>query len=85
MTFEEEAKFLAEWESKSLAGEVLSIPELKAHLSEKLGRPISKCTLYGSLKRHNWHKVKPDTRPPKNDPIVEEEFKNYRYTWKKFL
>jgi transposase len=86
MSFEEETSFLNEWETKALAGEILTIPELRDKLSARLHHNISKGTIYSILKRHNWRKVKPDTKHPKSDPIIQEEFKkNSRYSWKKFL
>ncbi|MFH0768308.1 MAG: winged helix-turn-helix domain-containing protein [Chloroflexota bacterium] len=75
MTIEEEQEFLRRWEAKAIEGGVLSVPPVHAALVEKLGRSIPMSTTYRLLARHGWRKVQPDTRHPKSDPGIQEEFK----------
>ena len=38
--------------------------------------------VYRLLARHGWRKVAPDTRHPKSDPLVQEEWKkNFPKHW----
>jgi transposase len=81
MTVEEEREFLREWEAKATEGGVLSVPPIHAALLEKLGRSIPISTTYRLLARHGWRKVQPDTKHPKSDSKVQEEFKKNSRRW----
>jgi transposase len=82
MTHEEESQFLATFFGKALAGQLVTIPELHAAYNLQVGKETPKSTIYRLLKRHNWRKVLPDTRHPKGDPTVQEEFKKKHSNWK---
>lgn len=75
MSFEEERNFLAPWAKQSEAGGVLVVSPLRAALAQELGRPVAASVVYRMLARHGWRKVAPDTRHPKSDPLVQEEWK----------
>jgi len=75
MTVEEESTFLQDWESRANEGGVLSVPPIHAALVEKLGRSIPISTTYRLLARHGWRKVQPDTKHPKSDTAVQQEYK----------
>jgi transposase len=81
MTVEEERMFLRDWEIKASEGGVLAVPPIHAALVEKLGRPIPISTTYRLLARHGWRKVQPDTKHPKSDPKIQEEFKKNSQKW----
>jgi transposase len=81
MTVEEERMFLRDWEIKASEGGVLAVPPIHAALVEKLGRPIPISTTYRLLARHGWRKVQPDTKHPKSDPQIQEEFKKNSQKW----
>lgn len=81
MTDEEEREFLREWEAKATEGGVLSVPPIHVALLEKLGRNVPISTTYRLLARHGWRKVQPDTKHPKSDPKVQEEFKKNSQRW----
>ena len=81
MTVEEEREFLRKWESKATEGGVLSVPPIHAALVEKLGRSIPISTTYRLLARQGWRKVQPDTKHPKGDPKIQEEFKKNSLKW----
>jgi hypothetical protein len=39
-------------------------------------------TTYRLLARHGWRKVQPDTKHPKSDPALQDEFKkNFLKQW----
>lgn len=75
MSLEEERAFLAPWEQASLDGSMLVASPLRAALSQELGRPVAASVVYRMLERHEWRKVAPDTRHPKSDAAVQEEWK----------
>ena len=81
MTVEEEREFLRDWESKATKGGVLSVPPIHAALVEKIGRIIPISTTYRLLARHGWRKVQPDTKHPKSDPKLQEDFKKNSLSW----
>jgi hypothetical protein len=56
-------------------GRVLVVSPLRAALSQRLGRAVAASVVYRLLARHGWRKVAPDTRHPKSDPAVQEEWK----------
>lgn len=82
MTIEEEQEFLMQWQEKATAGGVLTVPPIHSALVERLGRSIPLSTTYRLLARHGWRKVQPDTKHPKSDPAMQDEFKkNFRTQW----
>jgi transposase len=81
MTVEDEREFLRTWESRATEGRVLSVPPIHAALLKKLGRTVPISTTYRLLARHGWRKIQPDTKHPKSDPKVQEEFKKNSQKW----
>jgi hypothetical protein len=81
MTIEEEREFLAQWIDKATIGGVLTVPPIHAALVKRLGRDIPMSTTYRLLARHKWRKVQPDTKHPKSDPALQEEFKKNSPKW----
>lgn len=75
MTFEEEQEFLSQWEEKAAAGGILCVPPIHTALIKRLDREIPLSTTYRLLARHGWRKVQPDTKHPKSDPVIQEDYK----------
>lgn len=75
LTIEEERDFLSQWKEKAASGGVLTVPPIHAALVEQLGHDTPMSTTYRLLARHGWRKVQPDTKHPKSDPAMQEEFK----------
>jgi len=75
LTIEEEREFLTQWQEQAVAGGVLTVPPLHAALVARLGHDAPLSTTYRLLARHGWRKVQPDTKHPKNDPALQDEFK----------
>jgi len=75
MTIEEEKSFLASFESVSRDGKILVVNEIKAAFEKHLGRTVHKSTVYRLLQRHNWRKVVPRPKHPKQDEQTIEAFK----------
>jgi len=75
MSLEQEQAFLAPWAEQARDGGVLVASVLRSDLSRQLGRLIDASVVYRLLARHGWRKLAPDTRHPKSDPQVQEEWK----------
>lgn len=75
MTIDEEREFLAQWIDQATIGGVLTVPPIHSALVKRLGREIPMSTTYRLLARHNWRKVQPDTKHPKSDPALQDDFK----------
>ena len=82
MSLQEEVEFLEPWAEQSADGGMLIVAPLRAALAQRLGRPVTHSVVYRLLARHGWRKVSPDTRHPKSDPSVQEEWKkNSQKCW----
>ncbi|MDD5168426.1 MAG: winged helix-turn-helix domain-containing protein [Syntrophales bacterium] len=75
MSVDEEREFLAQWEAQATSGGVLTVPPIHAALVERLGHAIPMSTAHRLLERHGWRKVQPDTKHPKSDAALQDEFK----------
>jgi transposase len=86
LTFEEESQFLEQHLDDAKSGYIITMPELHIEYNKLVGKTTPKSTFYRMVKRHNWRKVLPDTRHPKGDPQVQEEFKKKpsKFLWTKF-
>lgn len=83
LSLEQEREFLASFEAEASTGGVISALPIHVALVKHIGHVTSPSTTYRMLARHGWRKVQPDTKHPKSDPAVQEEFKkNYRSLWK---
>ena len=65
ISFDEEAKLLAEFDAKAEAGQIVEISDIKLAYQEKVGHTISSGQIYYVLKRHGWRKIKPRSQHPK--------------------
>lgn len=82
LTLEAEQAFLAPWLEPARTGGMLVVAPLRAALAQQLGHPIQPSVVYRLLARHGWRKVAPDTRHPKSDPAIQEDWKkNSRKNW----
>src|SRR6266581_1166090 len=75
MKLEDEASFLAGWKPKAEQGELVVVTALHGALEQKVGHRLKPSVVYRLLERHHWRKVAPDTRHPKADPSVHDEWK----------
>ena len=83
MTAEREDQFLKPWIESAEAGRVLVLSPIRAALAQELGRPVKSSVVYRLMVRHGWRKVAPETRHPKSDPKVQEDWKkNSRKIWR---
>src|SRR5438876_7113333 len=78
MNLVEEQAFLAAWKPKAEQGQLVVVTPLRVALEEKLGRRVKASVVYRLLDRHHWRKVAPDTRHPKTQPSLQDEWKKKR-------
>jgi len=76
ISYDEEAKMLAEFEAKAQAGQIVEVSDIKAAYEAKVGHAVGSGQIYYVLKRHEWRKIKPRSRHPKKaSPEVIETSK----------
>ena len=82
MSSEEEKAFLQPWLDQAASGGMVVVSPIRAALAQHLKKPVAASVVYKLLARHGWRKVAPDTRHPKSDPKVQEDWKkNSRKIW----
>lgn len=74
-TPEQEIAVLKPFLEQARQGKILVIGQIKHHLEEALGRPMSLSSVYALLHRHDWRKLAPDKRHPQSDPVAQQEWK----------
>lgn len=74
-TLEEETAVLKPFLEQAREGGILVVGQIKHHLEEALGRPMSLSSVYTLLHRHDWRKLAPDKRHPQSDPVAQDEWK----------
>ena len=85
MSAQEELEFLEPWAEQAEAGGILVLSPVRAALAQRLGRAVAPSVAYRFLARHGWRKVAPDTRHPKSDPQIQEDWKkNSRKLWRPY-
>jgi hypothetical protein len=82
MSPEEENAFLQPWLEQAASGGMVVVSPIRAALAQHLKKPVAASVVYKQLARHGWRKVAPDTRHPKSNPKVQEDWKkNSRKSW----
>jgi transposase len=79
LTQAEEKGFLASWEERAKAGELVVLSSLRTALAERVGHGVAPSVLYRLVARNGWRKVAPDTRHPKTDLVAQQEWKKKRF------
>lgn len=78
LSMAEEKEFVSNWQAKAEAGELVVLSAMRADLEKRLDRKVAAEVFYRLVRRHRWRKVAPDTRHPKSDPVIQEEWKKKR-------
>ena len=74
-TLQEEEAALKPFLEQARGGGILVVGQIKHHLEEALGRPMSLSSVYTLLHRHDWRKLSPDKCHPQSDPVAQDEWK----------
>lgn len=78
LSLEEELSFLAPFLDRARSGELSTANEIRKAYETRVGRKIAKSTIYRMLTRHDWRKIAPRPRHPKQDPAAAAAFKKTR-------
>ena len=82
LTLQEEIEFLKPWAEQAQDAGLLVLSPIRAALAQRVGQPVKASVVWRLLARHNWRKVAPDTKHPKNDPRIMSAWKkNSRRLW----
>ena len=82
LTPEQEIDFLKPWAEQARVAGLLVLSPIRAALAQRVGHPVKASVVWRLLARHNWRKVAPDTKHPKNDPRIMSAWKkNSRKLW----
>ncbi|MDR0571526.1 MAG: winged helix-turn-helix domain-containing protein [Rickettsiales bacterium] len=82
MTSDKEAAFLEKWIQPALDGELVNLNAIHMDHMAAIGKKFSLTTTSRLLMRNGWRKITPDTRHPKSDPAIQEDFKkNSQKRW----
>lgn len=75
LTLEEEKELLAKFEPEGITGRIATDAEIKAEFEHRVGREVSRSTVYRLLARHRWRKVVPRPSHVEKDAGKQETFK----------
>ena len=71
----DEQALLDELRTQAEAGQIIEISQIQSAYEAKVGSAVGKSTVYALLKRHQWHKVVPRPRHPKQNESDVSAFK----------
>lgn len=73
ISFKDEQEMLDEFKEKAKTGQIIEVSEIKNEYVKRVGHEISTGQIYRVFKRHNWRKVMPRSRHPKeaSDEAIE--------------
>ena len=80
MSREEETAFLAQFQRRSEAGQIIETREIHQAYEQTVGHKVTRNMIYYLLHRHKWRKVVPRSRHEKkaSDEAIEAYKKNHR-------
>ena len=74
LTLAQEQAVLAPWQQQAQRGQLVTARGIKARYQQRLGRPVPDSTVYRLLARHQWRRVQPRPKHPKDNPAVPSRF-----------
>jgi len=75
LSWEQEQRLIESFKEKR-KGYIATAKEILLAYEQKIGHQVHKTTIYRLLERHEWHKIVPRPKHPKEDSQAQEEFKN---------
>jgi transposase len=75
LTVAQEQAALAPWRQEAQAGQLVTARGIKACYQTMVGRPVPDSTVYRLLARHQWRRVQPRPKHPKDNPRARAAFK----------
>lgn len=71
LTEDEERTFLEPFIARAEAGELVTTRVIQQAFEHRGGQSVDSGTIYGLLRRHNWHTIMPRPQHPKADPAAQ--------------
>jgi transposase len=75
LTVLEEQALLAPFDHQAQAGQLITVAQIKRRYQEQVGRAVPDSTVYRVLARHQWRRVQPRPKHPKDNPQARRAFK----------
>jgi len=72
LSWEQEQRLIESFKEKA---RIATAKEILLAYEQKIGHQVHKTTIYRLLERHEWHKIVPRPKHPKEDSQAQEEFK----------
>ena len=77
-TVTQERALLQPLHHQAQAGQLITVRSLKARYETQVGHAVSDSTVYRLLARHQWRRVSPRPKHPKDNPATRAAFRNFR-------
>ena len=71
----QEQALLAPLQQQAQAGELVTVAQIKQRYQTQVGRAVPASTVYRVLARHQWRRVQPRPKHPKDNPQARRAFK----------
>ena len=75
LTLAQEQRVLAPWQEQARRGQLISARSIKVSYEKRLGRVVPDSTVCRLLARHQWRRVSPRPKHPKDNPAARAAFK----------
>jgi len=75
LTLAQEQAVLAPLKQRAQAGQLLTARDLKVRYEARVGHAVPDSTVYRLLARHQWRRVSPRPKHPKDNPAARAAFK----------
>ena len=75
MPLAQERTLLAPWQQSARRGQIITARSIKADYEQRLGRTVPDSTACRLLARHQWRRVTPRPKHPKDNPAARAAFK----------
>jgi transposase len=71
----EEQQLLSEFLERARTGGIVVVQSIQEEYEKRIGRPVNRSTVYRLLARHEWRKITPRSRHPKQNLAAQADFK----------
>jgi transposase len=75
LTLAQERAVLSPWQQQARRGQLITARRIKADYEQRLGRAVPDSTVCRLLARHQWRRVTPRPKHPKDNPAARAAFK----------
>lgn len=75
LTVAQEQQLLAPLEQQAQAGALVTVAQIQQRYQTQVGQTVAASTVYRVLARHQWRRIQPRPKHPKDDPQARRAFK----------